>query len=222
MPGATLEQEIELIIEDVGGGGGKPPLADGGGDDGGGKGRPQRQPSPRRYYMGMTLAIVSILMFFMVLAAAFLVLRRTGGNWVPVHIPPILWLNTAVLLSSSAALELARRRLAQEDFAGFRALWSGATLLGLLFVAGQVLAWRQLFSQGIFLASNSGSSFFYVFTGLHGAHLLGGLCALLYVALRNFEKAKVTRPVAAEIVAHYWHFMDVLWVFLLALLYFGK
>jgi len=223
MPGTTLEHEIELIIEDIGGGGGgKPPVLDGGGDDSGGKGRGRPQPSPRRYFMGMTLGIISILMFFMVLASAFLVLRRTGGNWVPVHIPPILWINTAVLLLSSFSLELARRRLSDADLGGFRALWTGTTLLGLLFVAGQVVAWRQLFSQGIFVASNPGSSFFYVFTGLHGVHLLGGVCALLFVALRNFDRAKVTRPVAAEIVGHYWHFMDGLWVFLLVLLYLGK
>jgi cytochrome c oxidase subunit 3 len=170
----------------------------------------------------MTLAIVSILMFFMVLASAFLVLRGKGNDWVAVRIPAILWVNTVVLLVSSLTLELARRRLANADVLGFRALWTGTTLLGLLFVAGQVIAWRQLFLQGIFVASNPGSSFFYVFTGLHGLHLLGGVGALLYVALRNFDRAKVSRPVAAEIVGHYWHFMDGLWVFLLALLYLGK
>ncbi len=92
----------------------------------------------------------------------------------------------------------------------------------MLFLAGQVLAWRQLLSQGIFMATNPGSSFFYIFTGLHGLHLLGGLGALFYVLVRNFDRAKVSRPVAAEIAGHYWHFMDALWVFLLALLYLGK
>jgi len=223
MPGATAEHDIELIIEDIGGGGGGKPPAPGGGDDsGGGPGRRERQPSPRRYYTGVTLAILSILMFFMALASAFIVRRGSGGDWVPVHIPAILWVNTAVLLLSSLTLELARRRLGNDDLRGFRALWTGTTFLGLLFLVGQVVAWRQLLLQGIFVASNPGSSFFYVFTGLHGLHLLGGVGALLYVALRNFEKAKVSRAVAAEIVGHYWHFMDALWVFLLALLYLGK
>ncbi|MGA2421584.1 MAG: heme-copper oxidase subunit III [Candidatus Acidiferrum sp.] len=223
MPGTTIDHEIELIIEDVGGGGGgnKPPASGGGGDDNGGKKRRPAQPSPRRYYTGITLAILSILMFFMALASAFIV-RRGSNDWIPVHIPAILWLNTVVLLASSATLEFSRRRLAVNDIRGFRALWAGTTALGAMFVVGQVIAWRQLFSQGIFVASNPGSSFFYVFTGLHGVHLFGGLCALLYVLVRNFERAKVTRPVAAEIVGHYWHFMDALWVFLLALLYLGK
>jgi cytochrome c oxidase subunit III len=224
MPGVAAEHDIELIIEDIGGGGGgKPPLPRGGGDDsGGGPGRRERQPSPRRYYTGVTLAILSILMFFMALASAFIVRRGSGSDWVPVHIPAILWVNTAVLLLSSFTLELARRRLANDDLSGFRALWTGTTFLGLLFLLGQVVAWRQLLLQGIFVASNPGSSFFYVFTGLHGLHLLGGVGALLYVALRNFERAKVSRAVAAEIVGHYWHFMDALWVFLLLLLYLGK
>ena len=223
MPGTTIDHEIELIIEDVGGGGGgdKPPAFGGGGDDSGGKKRRPAQPSPRRYYTGITLAILSILMFFMALASAFIV-RRGSNDWIAVRIPAILWVNTLILLASSATLELSRRRLASNDVRGFRALWCVTTGLGVLFVAGQVLAWRQLLAQGIFVASNPGSSFFYIFTGLHGVHLLGGLCALFYVLVRNFERARVTRPVAAEIVGHYWHFMDALWVFLLALLYLGK
>jgi cytochrome c oxidase subunit III len=223
MPGTILDDEIELIVEDIGGGGGgKPPTpGGGGGDPGGGKRRQPPQPSPRRYYTGITVAILSILMFFMALASAFIV-RRSAHDWVPVRIPPILWLNTLILLASSLTLELARHRLAKNDSRGFRLLWGVTLALGTLFVTGQVVAWRQLLSQGIFVASNPGSSFFYIFTGLHGLHLLGGVCALCYVLARNFDYAKVTRPVAAEIVGHYWHFMDALWVFLLALLYLGK
>ena len=87
---------------------------------------------------------------------------------------------------------------------------------------GQLVAWRQLTSQGIYLASNPASSFFYIFTGAHALHLIGGVGALIYVARRNFEVAQVTRSVAAEVTSYYWHFMDALWLFLLALLYLGK
>jgi cytochrome c oxidase subunit 3 len=96
------------------------------------------------------------------------------------------------------------------------------TGLGILFVAGQLIAWRQLVSQGVFLASNQASSFFYIFTGAHAAHLLGGVAALLYVSLRKLDTKKVSLPALAEIASYYWHFMDGLWVFLLALLYLGK
>jgi cytochrome c oxidase subunit III len=223
MPGAASTPEIELIIEDVGGGGIAPPPGGRGGGDGDGQpGRNRRRPSPNRYFTGIAVAIVSILMFFMALASAFLVRKGTSGDWVAVHIPAILWFNTTILLVSSATLEAARKRLAKSDAPGFRNLWLVTTALGVIFLIGQVVAWKQLNGQGIYLASNPASSFFYVFTGAHALHLTGGIAALIYVALRDFEVAKVTRSVAAEVTSYYWHFMDALWLFLLALLYLGK
>ena len=77
-------------------------------------------------------------------------------------------------------------------------------------------------AQGIYIASNQASSFFYIFTGAHAVHLLGGVCALLYVLVRKFKETTVSRSTAAEVASYYWHFMDGLWIFLLALLYLGK
>jgi cytochrome c oxidase subunit 3 len=222
MPGTTTGQDIELVIGkgNGGGGGNTPPAGGNGGGDGVNGGR-KGQPSASKYYIGIAIAIVAILMFFMALASAFLIRKGTGG-WVPVHIPGLLWLNTAVLLASSATLEMARKRLANSGVSGFRKLWRVTTVLGVLFLVGQFVAWRILAGQGIYLATNPASSFFYIFTGAHALHLLGGVCALLYVAWRNFDQAKVSRIVAAEVVSYYWHFMDALWLFLLALLYLGK
>jgi cytochrome c oxidase subunit III len=222
MPGTITTHEIELIIEKKGGGGGgdlPPAGGDGGGGDG--KKRPNRPISPSRYYTGIAIGIVSVLMFFMALASAFLV-RKGGSDWVPVHIPALLWFNTAVLLASSGTLEVARKRLALSDALGFKRFWLVTTILGVTFLIGQVVAWRTLVKQGIYLASNPASSFFYIFTGAHGLHLIGGVCALLYVGHRNFARTQVTQAVAAEVVSYYWHFMDALWLFLLALLYLGK
>jgi cytochrome c oxidase subunit 3 len=223
MPGTTIVEDIELIIEDIGGGGGKGPPA--GGDDGGDRGGKRRwpqSPSSRRYATAIILGILSIVMFFMAMASAFIFLRATSSRWVPLHLPSIIWFNTIILLLSSGAMELARRRLALADIRQFRRLWSVATALGILFLLGQLAAWRQFVLAGFYVATNQASSFFYVFTGLHGLHLLGGICALLYVSFRKFERAKVSRSVAAEVASHYWHFMDGLWLFLLALLYLGK
>ncbi len=222
MPGTTTGQNIELATgEGNGGGGGNTPPA--GGNDSGGDGKRDRngQPSTTKYYAGMAIAIVAILMFFMALAAAFLIRKGTGG-WVPLRIPGLLWVNTAILLTSSATLEMARKRLAKSDLGGFRSLWQVTTILGVLFLVGQLVAWRILAGQGIYLSTNPASSFFYIFTGAHALHLLGGVCALLYVAWRSFDEAKVSRSVAAEVASYYWHFMDALWLFLLALLYLGK
>jgi cytochrome c oxidase subunit 3 len=223
MPGTSVLEDIELIIEDIGGGGGKTPPA-GGDDDGGdsGKRRGPQVPSSRRYLTAIVLGIVSIVMFFMAMASAFLFLRATSNRWVPLHLPSIIWVNTAILLLSSGVMELARRRLAHADVRQFRRLWFVATALGVLFLVGQLVAWRQFVLAGFYVSTNQASSFFYIFTGLHGLHLLGGICALLYVSFRKFEKAKVSRTVAAEIASYYWHFMDGLWIFLLALLYIGK
>jgi cytochrome c oxidase subunit 3 len=222
MPSTTIVEDIELIIEDIGGGGGKLPPA--GGDDGGdsGKRRGPQGPSSRRYATAIVIAIVSIVMFFMAMASAYIYLRASSNRWVPLQLPWIIWVNTALLLLSSGAMEFARRRLTLADFAQFRRLWAVATTLGVLFLIGQLIAWRQFVLAGFYVSTNQASSFFYIFTGLHGLHLLGGICALLYVSFRKFEKAKVSRAVAAEVASYYWHFMDGLWIFLLALLYLGK
>jgi cytochrome c oxidase subunit III len=218
MPGTPVLDEIRIIIEDIGKGGGNEPPS--GGDED--KGRRPGPPSPRRYYTGIALGIVSIFMFFMALASAYLVQRTTSNRWVPVHLPAILWLNTMVLLASSLTMEQARKRLALADLSGFRALWMVTTVLGLAFLGGQLAAWRLLVAQGIYVATNQGSSFFYIFTGVHGVHLLGGITALIYVYRRNFETANISLSTAAEVTSYYWHFMDGLWLFLLALLYLGK
>src|SRR5882724_12465781 len=120
MPGSTATTEIELIIEKKtgdGGGGGLPPAGrNGGGDDGK---RPRGgNPTSKRCYTGMALGIVSILMFFMSLAAAFLVLR-SSSHWIPVRIPTLMWINTVVVLASSATLEQARQRLAQGKLSAY-------------------------------------------------------------------------------------------------------
>src|SRR5437867_1807610 len=120
MPGTSVLDDIELIIEDIrGSGGGKPPSRDDDGDDGGDGGNSggEREPEPRlpstkKYSTAIALAMLSILMFFMVLTAAFVVLRVDNlYSWSGIHMPWILWVNTAVLLTSSATLELARRKL---------------------------------------------------------------------------------------------------------------
>ena len=231
MPGTPVLDDIELIIEDIrGSGGGKPPSRDDDGDDNGDGGNSggERNPEPRRssakkYSTAIALAMLSILMFFMVLTAAFVVLRLDNlHSWAGIRMPWILWLNTVVLLASSGTLEMARRKLQVDSLRGFKQMWALTTFLGTVFIAGQVIAWRQLAAQGVYMTSRLASSFFYVFTALHAAHLVGGICALLYVGLRKFETARVSRFVAAEVTSYYWHFMDGLWLFLFALLYFGQ
>jgi cytochrome c oxidase subunit 3 len=157
-------------------------------------------------------------MLFVGFTSAF-ILRRASADWQPLAAPRILWLNTAVLFLSSATLERSRRRLVGWDLAGAQ-LWLGTTgLLGGLFVAGQWLAWQALAATGVFLATNPHSSFFYVLTGVHGVHLLGGLVWFVAVLRRIRRMGYTPGEDGLRLFATYWHFLAVLWAYLLFLLF---
>jgi cytochrome c oxidase subunit 3 len=218
MPGiTTTTEEIELEIDP---GRGSGAAIHDGGDPGR---RDGNSPAYQRASItGITLALGGILMFFLALTSSYIVRRGVTTDWQAFPLPRVLWANTAVLLLSSFTIEMARRALGRGAVAAFRNLWALTSGLGLIFVAGQLLAWRDLRAEGVFLATNPSSSFFYVLTALHGLHLLGGVIALAYVALRSWQGSKVGRATGAEVAAIYWHFMDGLWVFLLLLLTLGR
>jgi cytochrome c oxidase subunit 3 len=216
---ATVIEELERAA--VGTGGRGPARRDGGdGDDARRRAKP---PTPRSaYFTGLVLGLAAIFMFFIALASAFVVRKGLGGDWRSFELPGLLWVNTVVLLASSLVVERARRLLRTQPAARFGAWWSTGSLLGIAFLVGQVAAWRQLAAQGIFLATNPASSFFYVFTAAHGVHVLGGLAALGYVAARGAAHQQSTGNLSADLTAGYWHFLGVLWVGLLLLLTFGR
>ena len=224
MPGSTVTEDVALIRAGKGGassggnGGGR---GDGGGDGGGE--RNSGEVPQRTYVTGITVALGGIFMFFISLVSAFIV-RKANADWAVLAMPRILWLNTAILVASSFTLARSRKQLRAGDDAGFRHWWNVTAILGILFLAGQVIAWRQLVAQGLFLATNPSSSFFYVFTVAHALHLLGGLLALIWIALRSPARPfkRLTRATATEVAAMYWHFMDGLWVFLFVVLLLGR
>jgi cytochrome c oxidase subunit 3 len=200
-----------------------------GGSGGGG-------PSERTYKLGMWVALVAILMFFVAFSSAYIVRQGFSDDWRPIPLPSILWLTTAMLVGSSVTLELARRSL-KNGLEGASNRWlTLTTVLGLLFLLGQYLAWRQLSNAGIYISTNPHSSFFYMLTGAHGLHLMGGLIALLYLTLRAWRapgypvmefvdehrrsrSRTFRKELAVDLTAVYWHFMDVLWVYLFILLF---
>jgi cytochrome c oxidase subunit 3 len=135
----------------------------------------------------------------------------------------VLWFTTGVLVVSSLSIELARRALKRNDYAGFRKWISLTTLLGVAFLVGQLMAWRQLAAQGVFINSHPHSSFFYLLTSLHGIHLLGGVIALGYVTVAALRmRIGFKRRTAVDVTAIYWHFMDGLWIYLFVLLFFFR
>lgn len=215
MPPTIVTEELEIAGRS---GGAKPPSSSGGGgDDGssGGAALPQRV-----YVTGITIGMGAILMFFMALVSAFIVRKGVSNDWRAFELPRILWLNTMILLASSASIIHARRRLAKDDREGFHHWWAITTVLGLFFLAGQLIAWRQMVAAGLYVATNPSSSFFYVLTASHGLHLLGGIFALLYVGWLRLHK--LTLSTATEVASLYWHFMDGLWVFLFLILLLGR
>ena len=217
MPG-TIVDDIEII--DAGHGGGTPPPA-GGDDDGGSSGR-RRPVPPRAYFTALQLGLAAIVMFFMALASSYIVRKGIGTDWQRAPLPPVLWFNTAILLASSVTIMVARKKLNGGEGEAFQSWWWVTTGLGLLFLAGQIIAWRQLAADGMLLATNPSSSFFYLLTAAHGAHLAGGILALFYVKFRTWSRSRITQSTAAELASIYWHFMDGLWIFLFALLTLGR
>jgi cytochrome c oxidase subunit 3 len=161
-------------------------------------------------------------MFFMALASSYIVRKGLGNDWQRAPLPPVLWFNTAVLLASSVTIMVARRKLEKGEREEFRSWWWVTTGLGLLFLAGQIVAWRQLAARGMLLATNPSSSFFYLLTAAHGLHLAGGILFLFYVAFRAWKRSRISQVTAAELASIYWHFMDGLWIFLLVLLTVGR
>lgn len=193
-----------------------------GGNGFGGRGGPEarggRVPA-RTYHTGMWMALVAIVMLFAAFTSALVVRKGGSSDWTAIAIPRILYFNTVILLASSAALEVSRRGLAAGMAGRFKVWLYAAALLGLAFIGGQLVAWRELASRGVYLSTNPSSSFFYLLTAAHGVHLLGGLTALFYLVWRAPRLASgLKKRVAVDVTALYWHFMDGLWIYLLILL----
>ncbi len=180
-----------------------------------------RSPEPAK--TGVWVGLAAITMSFAAFTSALVVRESTGNDWHHYNLPSILYFNTLILFLSSGTFELSRRSYRNFQLAAAeRTLsvrrWMHATVaLGLLFVAGQYVAWLQLKAQGVYLATNPSSSFFYVLTAAHALHVLGGLGGLLYV-VGKFQR-NVLRRSSLDSAGYYWHFMDVLWVYLLAILW---
>jgi cytochrome c oxidase subunit 3 len=169
---------------------------------------------------GIWVAIFAITMSFAAFTSALMV-RQGSGDWKHIVLPPIVYLNTVALLISSITLERARSQATRGTRSQLRdgLPWLVLTLgLGILFVAGQYLVWRQLATQGLYLATTSNSSFFYVFTAMHALHLLGGIVALTYLVAQIASRRGSPRWSLFEGAGIYWHFMGILWVYLLVVI----
>ena len=219
----------------------------GGGDNDGWNGRNQGSRGPReklgRFRLAVFFGLAGDLMFFVAIVSAFFVSQSAGhfdaynnyiNQWLPTAIPSILWLNTAVLVLSSITIEAARRHMFREvdvmdEWLGIgkpstrNAMpWLSATIvLGLAFLIGQWIAWKQLAMQHVFFRSNPSSHFFYLITGVHGIHLVLGIAALIGALIALYTSRQMeNRQIFVDCAAWYWHSMGIFWIFLFCLLVF--
>lgn len=162
-------------------------------------------------------------MTFIALVSAMFVRRNlaTNNDWRQLPIPPLVWWNTAALLVSSIAVDLGRRAF-RSSRQRFRVFWFIGTALGTWFLIGQALNWKFLADHGFHLRQNPASAFFYILTWAHAAHVIGALGALYYVACRTvfFPAIPLNRTVM-EISAIFWHFLDAMWLILMAIFAFA-
>jgi cytochrome c oxidase subunit III len=223
-----------------------PPIR--GNDDGGfGPGSPDYRTRLRRARLGLFVALTPVLMLFISFTSAYIVRQglpsldpRTNQlvrDWIPIKLPKLLLANTCVLLLSTVSMELARRQISQEVahspatthpgkfFDGEKAMpWLALTvLLGVCFLTGQWLAWRELAGRGYYVATSPSSSFVYLLTGAHAIHLMGGILVLLVSGgAALLQRPAGTRRILVDVTAWYWHFMALLWVYILCLLEFAR
>lgn len=173
------------------------------------------------------VVLATVTMTFGAIITVFL--DRSGGQqfWGHIRIPHVLWASTSVLLASSFTFAAARRRLQQNDQSGFFRLAAWTTALGIGFLGCQIAAWLEILHSGVILTGNPHSWFIFLFTGLHGAHILVGLIGLSYLLFRTHEPASgpkyqmYTRVVTAG-VSIFWHYLDFIWLVLFGLLLFWR
>src|ERR1700682_4460289 len=182
-----------------------------------------RSPEPAR--TGIWIALATITMSFAAFTSALIVRQGSATDWQHITLPRVLYFNTLILLASSVTLEVSRRRVAAymrgiTSDAARPTGWLYATLLlGMVFVAGQYAAWLRLKSEGLYLATSPTSSFFYVLTAVHALHVLGGLGGLVNVIQKLSRSVPTLRRSTIDATSYYWHFMGILWLYLLLLLW---
>ena len=164
------------------------------------------------------VAIASILMMFAALTSAYIV-KRNQANWQTFDLPLAFWYSTIVILASSACIWVALKAFKDRAMSKYRILLTSTMLLGILFVILQYIGFQQLWEKGITLTGNVSYSFLYIIVGLHGLHVIGGVVTLIVMSLQAYVSTKKNySTVPVEVVSTYWHFVDILWIYLLVFL----
>jgi len=177
-----------------------------------------------RYRIGTWVLLASIAMLFTSLSSAYIVRAGSAGDWYRLTMPRAVLVSTALILISSGAFQMAKRKMTADLPSAFFKWLLVTGAFGVLFLCSQIIAWKQLAAQGIFLTSNPHSSFFYLLTATHAVHVIGGLLAVAVLLVRSQGKSVISerRRAATDAVSIYWHFMDALWIYLFLLLFLWR
>jgi len=161
------------------------------------------------------LAIGSIIMMFAGLTSAYIVKGEQPG-WTTVVVPKIFYYSTAVMLISSLTMQVALKSFKERNMKQYRTLLTITAVLGIAFIGMQIIGFKNLFESGVKLEGGSGAAqFLYIIFGLHALHVLGGAVALLIMFFKAFSaKIRSYNTVPVEVVSTYWHFVDLLWIYL--------
>lgn len=174
---------------------------------------------PKKF--ALWLFIVTVIMIFAALTSAYIV-RKADGNWLEFPLPTILWINSGIILLSSATIQWAYISAKRNEFANLKLALIITSFLGIAFLVGQFEAWKDLVDMKVFFGgstSNPSGSFLYVITGVHAAHLISGIIFLLVCLFSSFNfKIHSKNLVQLEMCATYWHFLDFLWIYLFSFL----
>ncbi|MBC7827523.1 MAG: cytochrome c oxidase subunit 3 [Chitinophagaceae bacterium] len=154
-------------------------------------------------------------MMFAGLTSAYIVKGSLPG-WSTVEIPQLFYYSTAVILLSSVSVQMALKAFKERNMALYRQLITVTAVLGIGFIVMQVLAFMQLWDRGLTMEGSSGAGqFLYIIFGLHALHVVGGVIALLVMFIKAFSsRIRNYDPVSVELASTYWHFVDLLWIYL--------
>ncbi len=168
--------------------------------------------------IGLRVFLVVVASLFALLISAYS-MRMQAADWRPLPVPFLLWLNTALLVMSSIALEWARLAARRSEITDVRVGLAAGGVTALAFLVGQAMAWQQLDAAGYLLAGNPANAFFYLITAVHALHIVGGLAGLGRTMVTAFAAPDLGRlRLGVELCATYWHFLLAVWLILFAML----
>ena len=179
-----------------------------------------RSMNPKKF--ALWLFLLSVAMIFASLTSAYIV-KKSEGNWLIFQFPISFIYTSIIIVISSITMHYAYLSAKRDNLIGNRIGLVLSALLAIAFTVGQYLSWGELVNQDVFFVGNPAGSFIYVFTGLHVAHLIGGLIFLVIVLIRSFKyQVHSKNLLSMEMCATYWHFLGGLWLYLYIFLIFNN